>query len=75
MRGVRPQVAAGPLPLLRTKKIASPATTAAATIIQGHHGIRTVVAPHMFVSVALAVAVMLGEVEDISTITPVNLSQ
>ena len=69
------QVAAGPLPLLRTKKITIPTTAATATIIQGHHGIRTVVAPHMFVSVALAVAVMPGEVEDISTITPVSLSQ
>jgi hypothetical protein len=59
--------------LLRKKKITSPTTTP--TIIQGHHGIRTVVAPHMFVSVALAVAVMPGEVEDISTITPVSLSQ
>ena len=59
---------------LRKKKITSPTTTTP-TIIQGHHGIRTVVAPHMFVSVALAVAVMPGEVEDISTITPVSLSQ
>ena len=71
----RPQVAAAPLPLLRTKKITVPTTAATATIIQGHHGIRTVIASHMFVSVALAVVVMSGEVEDISTITPVSLSQ
>jgi hypothetical protein len=69
------QVAAGRLPLLRTKKIATPATTAAATIIQGHQGMPTVAGPHMFVSVAVAVAVMPGEVEDNSTITPVSLSQ
>ena len=59
------------------KRIVSPTATTA-TIIQGHHGSRLVIASvvsHMFVSVALAVAVMLGEVEDISTITPVNLSQ
>jgi hypothetical protein len=60
--------------LLRKKKIASPTTTTP-TIIQTHQGIRTVVAPHMFVSVALAVAVMPGETEDFPTITPVSLSQ
>ena len=42
---------------LRTKKITNPTATAA-TITQGHHGIPTVVASHMFVSVTLAVIVM-----------------
>jgi hypothetical protein len=58
---------------LRTKKITSP--TAAATIIQSHHGIWIVVASHMFVSVALLVKVTPYEVPDASTATPVSLSQ